>query len=162
MRNMRKRWVMRSSLLGGLLLLGMTTHAQAIDLTGVWQGRLVCQVSTPGQAEDHQRSRAVTLAISQTHPFMTAKLSMFDGEPIFFLGKIVEKEGAEVTGQLVATVCAGNLRSAMTAMVSHVNPVTGQGELTGSLFFFTSETVGVCTFSGARISQKDPYVPSCF
>lgn len=153
---------MRSSLLGGLLLLGMTTHAQAIDLTGVWKGHLVCQVSTPGQFEDQQRSRAVALAVSPTGPFLTAKLSLFDGEPVFFLGKVRENEGAEVTGQLVATVCAGNIRSAMMATVSQVNPVTGQGELHGTLFFFTSETVGVCTVSGTRSSQEDPHVPSCF
>ena len=159
---MQKGCVTRSSLLGGLLLLGMTTPAEAIDLTGAWQGPLVCQVSTPGQSVDQQKSRAITLSISLTGPFLTAKLSLFDGEPVFFLGKVVEKEGTAMTGQLVATVCAGNLRSAMTATVSQINPVTGQGELHGTLFFFTSETVGVCTVSGTRMSQEDPHVPSCF
>jgi hypothetical protein len=150
------------SFVGAILLLTAAPEVKAVDVTGIWKGRLVCQVSRQGPAVDQQMSRPVTLHISPAAPFITTKITLLDGEPVFSFGTVVGDKNDTTAGRLATTVCAGNPPSAMVATVSRVDPTTRQGELQGRLLFFTSDMVATCTVNCTRVSQQDPHVPPCF
>jgi hypothetical protein len=136
--------------------------AAGADLTGTWEGKLVCK-----RLDDEGRSREVDrfvdLEISQTGNQLVA----MDRFTRHFSGIVVDDASKpDRKGETALAACAlggtaGGGNSLGVLRVT-VDPVKGRGRIQGTLHHIITRSIfETCTWRFRRLDTADPAVPAC-
>jgi hypothetical protein len=154
---------------GSLLVSGAGLATEvAFDLTGTWQGILICNDNAGGNQVNFVRDDRVE--ISQEGDRLRFRRASQDGtESFLYEGRAVPIDGADRFEALV-TACGGNIEvQEMVRLRRALTLEDGTGTFDAESIFAASDLPGLegtllissCRYAYSRESSEDPAVPSC-
>jgi hypothetical protein len=149
--------------LGGAVLPLLVASAEAVDLTGTWEGRLVCQRWMDDQPPTTSRED-VTVQISQGENVLRIFMEAAPGG-LLLKGVAVDDGRRELTGRFSSLFCQSDpTDGAFSLNGNATTTLVGRGSLRADLAGFIGGIQPVvfdCTLTASRSDVADPAVPDC-
>jgi hypothetical protein len=136
--------------------------AHAVDLTGVWEGTVTCQVFNGAYSKT--KNADSTLLIAQEGTTFSARLDdelSFNGAVIDSTAKPTEQGEAAMNTCSTDATPLGDGDDEIARLKVKVNPEKGTGSLTGESHFATTGTVLSCKYKLKRTSTMPPKFTGC-
>ena len=150
------------SLLCIALTMVAVSPAYAVDLTGVWEGTVTCQVFNGAYSKT--KNTASTLLISQEGATFAARLDdelSFNGAVLDSTAKPAEQGEAAMNACSTDATPLGDGDDEIARLKVKVNPEKGTGSLTGESHFATTGAVLTCKYKLKRTSTTPPKFTGC-
>lgn len=151
------------------IVLGSATRAQAVDLTGEWQGYQVCDRYN-GEKFQTTYSDDTMLITQDGDTVYVAALFDGSGFALVFQGTVINENKRHTrVGEAALTECHSAPASeySETARVTKIDTKRGSTDaefVATSIFaqhFEDATDHGTCTWKYRRVSSSDPGVPAC-
>jgi hypothetical protein len=150
--------------LGAALLLVVAARADAIDLTGTWEGRLRCEVSR----DDAPRMTSidpVTVLISQSGENTIHIFTETAPGGLQMQGVVVDTAASQANGRLSALLCGNDVVAGAFSLNGRAENAGGPGgTLRADVAGFLNgvqPVVYLCTLMASRVTTADPGVRAC-
>lgn len=144
------------------LLLGLLSYwgrAEAIDITGTWDARLICDTHSQGFPTERWSADAQLLVSPYSSVLVAVRLEPYG---TLFLGPALNEDvHASTRGDLATSTCNsypwGPYDPATLAGRVSVNPGKGTGRISGDILSVSrAQWFLACRFTATRVSTADP------
>ena len=157
----------------GSLVLGAGALAQnqsAVDLTGTWEGTVVCDELLGGEYLNFIDSEAFIEIVQQDNTFrMAYRTPTAEGQDLLYEGVIQEVEGS-IYSEAIASICGGDYEAQEIIRLQRIfTGEEGAGRFDAESIFFSDDFPGFerdldflsCKYAYERVSTERPRVPRC-